>query len=104
MSVVVVVATLTPLPGMLQRILDAFALIAPKVHDESGCELYAAHHSATHVVIIERWSAPADLAAHAAGTPVGQLHALLHGLLAQPTDVTVLENVPFGDPLKGTIQ
>ena len=101
---VVVVATLTPLPGKLQSILDAFALVAPTVHDEPGCELYAAHRSANHVVIIERWSDPADLAAHAVGTPMTQLNALLRGLQAEPTDVTVLENVPFGDPAKGTIQ
>lgn len=101
---IVVVATLTPMPGKQQQILDAFALVAPLVHAEPGCELYAAHQSATHVVIIERWSEAANLAAHAAGTPMSQLNALLHGLQAEPTDVTVLENVPFGDPLKGTIQ
>jgi len=101
---VVVVATLTPMPGKLQEILDAFALVAPAVHAEPGCELYAAHRSTTHVVIIERWADAANLAAHAAGAAMSQLNALLLGLQAEPTDVTVFENEPFGDPLKGTIQ
>jgi quinol monooxygenase YgiN len=101
---VVVVATLTPQPGTLQQILDAFALVAPTVHAEPGCELYAAHQSSTQVVVIERWSSASDLAAHAAGNPMAQLNALLRGLQSEPTGVTVLENVPFGEPTKGTIQ
>ncbi|TFB96210.1 antibiotic biosynthesis monooxygenase [Cryobacterium adonitolivorans] len=101
---VVVVAVITPLEGHLQRVVDAFAVVAPRVHAEQGCELYALHHDADNVIMIERWSSPADLAAHAAGAPIGELNALLADHVEGPTDVSVLESVPLGESAKGTIQ
>lgn len=101
---VVVVAVISPLDGHLQHIVDAFAHVSPKVHDEAGCELYALHHDADQVIMIERWSSAADLAAHAAGSPITELNGLLAPHVAGATDVSVLENVSLGDPVKGTIQ
>ena len=101
---VVVVAVITPLDGHLQDVVDAFTIASPNVHAEAGCELYALHHDADHVIMVERWSTAADLAAHAAGAPIDQLNALLVGHVTGPADVSVLENVPLGDPAKGTIQ
>jgi quinol monooxygenase YgiN len=101
---IVVVAVITPLDGHIQDVVDAFAIASPQVHAEAGCELYALHHDADQVVMIERWATPADLAAHAAGEPITELNALLASHVAGPTDVSVLENVPLGDLAKGTVQ
>lgn len=101
---VVVVAVLTPLDGHIQNVVDAFATVSPKVHNESGCELYALHHDADQVIMIERWTSEADLAAHAAGAAITELNALLADHVAGASDVSVLENVPLGDTNKGTIQ
>ena len=101
---VVVVAVITPLDGHRQNVMDAFALVSPRVHDEAGCELYALHHDAETVVMIERWTTADDLAAHAAGAPIGQLNALLADHVTGASVVSVLENVPLGDPVKGTVQ
>ncbi|MDY7544275.1 MULTISPECIES: putative quinol monooxygenase [unclassified Cryobacterium] len=101
---VVVVATITPLDGHLQNVVDAFAVVSPKVHAEPGNELYALHRDAGTVVMIERWASPADLAAHAAGEAITELNALVAEHVSGPSEVRVLENVPLGDPLKGSIQ
>lgn len=101
---VVVVAVLTPKPGRIREILDAFAVVSQKVHEERGCELYAAHTDGNKVVMVERWTTPEDLDAHAGGQPLAELTTLMGDALANPIDVSVLENVPFGDAAKGTIQ
>jgi quinol monooxygenase YgiN len=101
---VVVVAVITPLDGHLQNVVDAFTIASPKVHEERGCELYALHRDADQVIMVERWTTAADLAAHAAGAPIEELNALLAGHVTGPAEVSSLENVPLGDPVKGTIQ
>ena len=98
-----VVAMQTPKPGRLQDVLDAFAVVSPLVHEEAGCELYAAHTDGTVCIMVERWTTQADLDAHAAGEPLQQLIALWGDALEKPYDVWVLENVPLGVPAKGTI-
>jgi quinol monooxygenase YgiN len=100
----VVVAIQTPKPGRLQEVLDAFAVVSPLVHQEPGCELYAAHTDGRVCVMVERWTTQADLDAHAAGEPLARLIALWGDALEKPYDVWVLENVPLGDALKGTVQ
>ena len=101
---VVVVAVITPLDGHIQDVVNAFAVASPKVHAEAGCELYALHHDADQVIMIERWATQADLAAHASGAAITELNALLADHVAGASDVSVLENVQLGDPIKGTIQ
>ena len=101
---VVVVAVITPLDGHIQDVVNAFAVASPKVHAEAGCELYALHHDADQVIMIERWTTAADLAAHASGAAISELNALLADHVAGASDVSVLENVQLGDPVKGTIQ
>ncbi|WP_431279910.1 putative quinol monooxygenase [Leifsonia poae] len=100
----VVVATLTPLDGHTQDVLDAFATASPLVQDERGCELYAVHTDGTRVVVVERWTEIGDLQAHSEGAAIAELNRLNAGHLAGPAEVLVVENVPIGDPLKGTIQ
>lgn len=100
---VIVVATVTPVDGRVQEIVDAYARIASDVHAEPGCEFYAVHRDAEVVIIVERWTTRADLDAHAAGAPVARLGQLVDGLLARPIEVRVLQGVPLGDQGKGAI-
>lgn len=100
----VVVAIQTPKPGRLQDVLDAFAIVSPKVHQERGCELYAAHTDGTVCIMVERWTTQADLEAHATGEPLAELVALWGDALERPYDVWALDPVPLGDAAKGTIQ
>jgi quinol monooxygenase YgiN len=101
---IVVVATVTPLPGRTQDVLDAFGAVSPLVHEEPGCELYAAHSDGELVILVERWSSREDLDAHASGEALKELNRLNEGALAAEAVVHVLRNVPIGDPKKGTIQ
>jgi quinol monooxygenase YgiN len=101
---VVVVATLTPRDGQLQKVLDALAVSVPLVHQEPGCELYAPHTDGKLVVMVERWESQEALDVHSAGDALKTFGELAGPSLAGPPVVIVLENVPLGDPTKGTIQ
>ena len=74
---VIVVATFTPVPGAGSRIIDAFRRVSPLVHNEVGCELYAAHieQQGDAVVMVEQWSSREALEAHAAGAPLRSRHS-----------------------------
>jgi quinol monooxygenase YgiN len=100
-----VVAVLTAKPGLGPRVIDSFREVSPLVHEEAGCELYAAHleQGGDTVVMVERWASQADLDAHASGAPLVRLNELNADLLVRPYDVWLLDNVPLGDPAKGTI-
>jgi quinol monooxygenase YgiN len=101
----IVVAVLPAQPGLASRILENFAEISPLVHDEAGCEFYAAHLDAARetVVIVERWTTRADLDAHGSGAPVTRLRALNAALLAAPEQVYITDAVPLGDAAKGVV-
>jgi quinol monooxygenase YgiN len=100
-----VVAVLTAKPGRGRDVIESFREVSPLVHAESGCELYAAHleQDGDTVVMVERWSTRADLDAHAAGAPLARLNELNADLLVRPYDVWLLDPVPLGDPVKGTV-
>lgn len=102
---VTVIAKFNPKAGMGAQIIEAFRIIAPLVHRESGCELYAAHleQEGDVVLMIERWASRADLDAHALGEPLRRLTALTADLVERPYDVWLLDPVPLGDTAKGTI-
>jgi quinol monooxygenase YgiN len=101
---VIVVATITPAEGQFEAVLDAFTTIIPAVHQEPGCELYAAHTDGRLIIMVERWASADALKVHADGDNLVKLNAVIGDLLAKPTIVKATENVPAGDPLKGTIQ
>jgi len=101
---VVVIATLVPKVGRVQDALDAFAGASPLVHEETGCELYALHTDQSKLIVVERWSTPDDLAAHAAGAAIAELNRLMGDALTAPPEVTIAGNVPLGNPAKGTIR
>jgi quinol monooxygenase YgiN len=100
-----VVAVLEAKPGMGAQVIESFREVSPLVHEEPGCELYAAHleQDGDTVVMVERWTTRADLDAHAAGAPLQRLNELNAKLLTKPYDVWFLDNVPLGDPAKGSI-
>jgi quinol monooxygenase YgiN len=100
---VTVVALIRPQQGRAQHVLDAFAEVTPLVHEEPGCELYAAHTDGDVVVMVERWTTQDDLDAHAKGAALQRLGGLLDGVLVSAPEVWGLEAVPFGDPVKGAI-
>lgn len=102
---VTVVAVFHPHAGRGREVIDAFSEVSPLVHQEAGCELYAAHleQDGDVVVMVERWSSREDLDAHAAGEPLRRLVELTSELLERPYDVWFLDPVPLGDPVKGVI-
>jgi quinol monooxygenase YgiN len=100
---VVVVGVIRPKPDLTQRVLDASAEVSPAVHGEPGCELYAAHTDGSAVVVVERWTTQEDLSAHSGGEPLKRLRALLEGAVERPPEMWFLDEVPLGDPTKGTI-
>jgi quinol monooxygenase YgiN len=100
---VTVVALLEAKPGLAQRVLDSFREVSPLVHEEKGCELYAAHTDGNVVIMVERWTTREDLDAHANGAPLARLNELNTDLLVKPYDVWFLDPVPLGDPAKGVI-
>ncbi len=101
----VVVAVLTAKPGLGQAVIESFREVSPLVHQEEGCELYAAHleQGGDTVVMVERWTTRADLDAHAAGAPLARLNELNADLLVKPYDVWFLDAVPLGHPIRGVI-
>jgi len=100
-----VVAKFNPKPGMGPRIIDAFREVSPLVHEEAGCELYAAHleRDGDTVIMVERWSTQDELDAHANGEPLRRLNELTAELVARPYDVWLLDPVPLGDETRGSI-
>jgi quinol monooxygenase YgiN len=101
---VIVLATITPKPGELQTLLDAMAVTVPLVHAEPGCELYAVHTDGSVLYMVERWESRDALRAHSKGENLKNFGDAVGAALAGPPAVTITENVPLGDPAKGTIQ
>jgi quinol monooxygenase YgiN len=98
-----VVAILTPKSDRVNEVLDAFAEVSPLVHDEPGCEIYAAHTDGHVVIMIEQWTTRSDLDAHAVGAPLARLIELTSDVLEHPYDVWILDAVPLGDAIKGVV-
>ncbi len=102
---ITVVAVLQAKPGRGKDVIDAFREVSPSVHEEPGCEMYAAHleQGGDTVVMVERWSSPEDLQAHNTGAALVRLGGLIRDLLAKPFDVWLLDPVAMGDDRKGVI-
>lgn len=101
-----VVAVLEAKSGRGHDVIESFREVAPLVHAEPGCELYAAHlqRDGDTVVMVERWSSTADFDAHANGQPLTRLNELNAELLTKPYDVWVIDAVPLGDSIKGVVR
>ena len=101
---VVVTAVMHPAPGRTDDVLAGIADAIGGVHAEAGCELYAAHRADDGmIVLVEKWATEADFAAHSTGAARDALRARLDGLMAAPTEVSVIVAVPLGDPAKGAL-
>jgi quinol monooxygenase YgiN len=100
---VVVVATITPLPGHRDEVIEAFTAVIPQVHAEDGCELYALNQTEDRLIMIEKWASPDALAAHSKGAALASLNPQLKGKVAGRPDVIVLNAVPAGDATKGAL-
>lgn len=100
---VVVVATITPLPGEEDAVRAAILESIPQVHAEPGCELYALHEGTGEFVMVERWESADALAVHGKAEALRSLGAALAGKVAGPPEVRRLTAVPAGDPDKGAL-
>ncbi|MEY4499902.1 MAG: hypothetical protein RL319_890 [Actinomycetota bacterium] len=100
-----VVAVLQAKPGCGSAVIDSFREVSPLVHQEPGCELYAAHleQNGDTVVMIERWSSLDDLNRHANGKPLERLNQLNEDLLVKPYDVWFLDPIALGEHQKGLV-
>jgi quinol monooxygenase YgiN len=99
----IVVARVYPKPGRLQEVIDVYAGIVGLVYEEPGCELFALHTDGETVFVVEKWATPADLHGHADGAAYAQIRAGISDLVDHAADVWVLDPLPFGEAVKGTI-
>lgn len=102
---VVLLVTQRVHPDRHQEARAALAEMVQAVHArDEGCRLYALHGVAgdpSRLIMIERWASRAALEAHA-GRP--HVAALAHvEALDGPPEITVLEPLTVGDPVKGSV-
>ncbi len=100
---VVVVATITPLPGRADAVRAALLEAVPRVHSEDGCDLYALHEGRDGFVMIEQWRSQEALDVHSRAPALAALGPGLAGNVAGPAVVTLLTALPAGDPTKGQV-
>ncbi|WP_217554685.1 putative quinol monooxygenase [Streptomyces sp. GbtcB6] len=100
----IVIARVRPLPGHVEDVLDAYAETVPLIHQEQGCELFAVHTDGESVFIVERWTRPEDLKAHATSPVMARIRELLADAVAAPADIWQVDNVALGETAKGTIR
>jgi quinol monooxygenase YgiN len=102
---VIIVATAFPVPEYRDEVIAAFETAQAKVHaSEDGALLYALHAGADgRLVMIEKYTDEAAVAAHQRGAGLAGLIAALDGKLSAPVDVQVLTPHPAGSAEKGTL-
>lgn len=101
---VVVVATIRPLPDRRAEVIAAMEAVIARVHaEDDGCLLYALHEGTDRLVMIEKWSSQEALSAHNRGPALAELLQKTDGLLAEPTDLQVLQQHPAGTPAQGAL-
>jgi quinol monooxygenase YgiN len=96
-SVVVVVATITPKAGQEDAVRSALLAAVPKVHAEPGCELYSLHEGDGRFWFVEKWASPEAMAAHSRGEALAELGGALRGLTEGGSEVHRLTPLPAGD-------
>lgn len=102
---VVVIATLEALPGCRDKVLDVVSRLAPDVHAEQGCHLYAPHTSGKDsVVLLEHWADKEALAAHAAGPQMVAFNSAVSELLTGTPRIQVLRPAPAGQVERGALE
>jgi quinol monooxygenase YgiN len=105
MSEVVLVVTQRVHPERYEEAKAALGAMVEAVHaNDEGCVLYALHDipgDRTRLVCLEKWSSQEALEAHAARPHVAALTDV--EALDGPPEVTVLQPLGYGDPVKGTL-
>jgi quinol monooxygenase YgiN len=100
---VVVVATIVPLAEHRDAVIAALTDAIPQVHAEDGCELYALNEASDRLIMIEKWASPEALRVHSKSPALAAMNPKLAGKVAAPPEIIVLNQVPAGDPAKGTV-
>ena len=101
---IVVVASFTAKPGSFDIVRAACEKAVEEVHGESGCELYSLHRSGDSFVFIEQWADAEALKAHSTAPAVAALFGAVGEHLVGNPDITMLEPLPAGDPVKGRLR
>jgi quinol monooxygenase YgiN len=95
---VVVVATIHPKSESVDQVIDLFEKTITRVQQEdAGCELYAMHTEADTIVVIEKWADAEAHQAHLTSPAMNEMNAAVEELLADKTQITVLQPHPVGD-------
>lgn len=108
MAEVVLIAKFVAKEGRLADLLDAFAVLAPRVQaEEPGCLRYAVHtvsgEGTGTVVMVESFASDDAFAAHRDGATMAEFGPVLAALVDRPVEVTVLEPVALGESAKGRV-
>lgn len=106
MPEVVVVVKAEAKPGKGAELLDAFGELAVATHAEEGCNLYALHRVPDDhdvIVLVERWASREALDEHLASAHMGAFRRETAELFAAPTQISIVEATPAGDPVKGRL-
>ncbi|MET3932183.1 putative quinol monooxygenase [Arthrobacter sp. OAP107] len=101
---VVVTAVFHPRDGKKEQLAKALQESIPAVHAEEGCLLYAIHDAADGTItMIEKWTSPELLGAHAKGPAVAALDAAVDPLIDSPTTVTTMTPINAGTDTQGAL-
>jgi quinol monooxygenase YgiN len=101
---VVIIATLFPVPEHRDEVIAALETAEAKVHADDGTLLYALHEGRDgRLVMIEKYTDDAAVAAHSKSAELAELSAALKGKLSAPMDIQVLTPHPAGSAEKGTL-
>lgn len=106
MADIVAIATLTPLPGKTDELVQALTALVEQVHaNEHGCLLYALHRhpDGERLVMVEKYTGPDAVQAHRQSDHYKAAGAAFGTLLAGAPEVLALEPIPLGDATKGRV-
>jgi quinol monooxygenase YgiN len=84
----IVIATFTPKPEHYAEVKRVLLEIAPEVHLEEGCELYALHDEVEgRLVLVEKWTTRDLWMTHLSLDPVTRIRTGIEGLLRNDVEV-----------------
>jgi quinol monooxygenase YgiN len=102
----VVIAHIQVKPGREAEAEAALAELVSATHGEAGCQSYALHRDAEDprtLVFVEKWTSSVALDGHRLQPHMAAFAAQAGELLEGPPRVQVLEALPLGDPMKGSL-
>lgn len=103
---VTVIARFQVRPGREADAEAALGDLIAATHDEAGCLACALHRDAGDrraLVIVERWTSPVALDNHDLQPHAAAFRDRAGELFEETPEVRVLEPVPAGDPMKGSL-